>query len=87
MTLMRPKTIGTTSNVSFVIATARTQVYSISLTLNLQEKISGAKPLDVVHRQTWLVNFCPPLRSIAICTFALRKICYFIFSLAFSFFF
>ena len=66
--------IGTTSNVSFDIATARTKVYSISLTLNLQEKISGVKPLVVVHRQTWLVNVCPPLRSIAICALALRKI-------------
>mgnify|MGYP000415191807 CR=1 FL=1 len=55
---------GTTSIVSFGITTARTRVYSISLTLNLQEKISGVKLLHVVHRQTWLVNFCPPLHTL-----------------------
>lgn len=65
---------GTTSNIPLIITTTRTRVYSISLTLNLQEKISGGKPLDVVHRQTLLVNFCPSLRSITICAFALRKI-------------
>ena len=77
---------GTTSIVSFDITTARTRVYSISLTLNLQEKISGVKLLHVVHRQTWLVNFCPPLRSITICAFALRKICSFIIFLSLFFF-
>lgn len=52
---------GTTSNIPLIITTARTRVYSISLTLNLEEKISGVKPLHVAHRQTWLVNFCPSL--------------------------
>ena len=63
-----------TTNIPLIITTARTRIYSISLTLNLQEKISGVKPLDVVHRQTWPVNFCPSLRSITICAFAPRKI-------------